>query len=174
MNTLRGTLSRFGWTNDARPSRGPAEFGGSDDKYASGIGPSGPTPTMGNGSSSSHDRDARLAKITFWLRISSLVLCFCSLICAIVAATFQKKWIGGPSGLTGFLLFVNVAFLLISGVFTIMPWLVERETGGKKVVSRRGYETTCAPPACIYSPLLPTLSLRPNSNAPSARTASAS
>lgn len=48
------------------------------------------------------------------------------LIIAIVLATFQSKWLGSPSGLTGFLIFVACFSLATSAVFAAVPIIHER------------------------------------------------
>lgn len=58
---------------------------------------------------------------------------FLALCLAIALAVFQKKWIGKPSGLTGFLIFCNVLFLAILTFFTVVPIIADR-TGGKRIV----------------------------------------
>ena len=54
------------------------------------------------------------------------VLEFIFLIVAIVLASFQSKWLGGPSGLTGFLLFIAILNLVVTLLLTIVPLVHER------------------------------------------------
>ncbi len=61
-----------------------------------------------------------------WLRIAQLLLSFIFLIAAIALAAFQGKWLGGPSGLSGFLLFVGLLNLLVLVTLTLVPWWHER------------------------------------------------
>lgn len=65
-------------------------------------------------------------KLSFFTRIAQIILAFCLLISSIVLAIFQGKWVGGLSGLTGFLIFLSVAALLSSAMFLLVPILYER------------------------------------------------
>lgn len=129
MNALKSAISTFTGKDEAGgagASRAPSS------RYSQGIAggggqATGSVSTAGRGMASDG-----LARYTLYLRAFTLLAFFCSLIVSVVLAVFQTKWIGGPSGLTGFLLFSNIAFILIVAFFAAVPLLAER-TGGKKL-----------------------------------------
>lgn len=68
----------------------------------------------------------RLDRLSLILRGLQIFFALVMLLIAIVIASFQSKWVGGPSGLTGFLLFISIASLLTSVVFVVVPIVYER------------------------------------------------
>lgn len=126
MNAFKSAISTI-TGKDERPS-GAARAPSS--RYSQGIAGGGGQP-MGNVSTMGRGMNTdRLSRYTLYLRAFTLLVFFCSLIVSIVIAVFQTKWIGGLSGLTGFLLFCNIIFILIVTFFTAVPLLAER-SGGK-------------------------------------------
>lgn len=124
MDALKSAISSIAG-RDAAPtaSRAPSS------RYSQGIAggggqAAGNVSTVGRGMSSD-----RMTRYTLYLRCFTLLIFFCSLIVSIVLAVFQTKWIGGPSGLTGFLLVCNVLFIGIVAFFTVVPLLAERSEG---------------------------------------------
>ncbi|GAC96196.1 hypothetical protein PHSY_003776 [Pseudozyma hubeiensis SY62] len=60
------------------------------------------------------------------LRALQVFFAVVTLLIAVYMATFQAKWVNGPSGLTGLLLFLASASLLASSIFLIVPIIYER------------------------------------------------
>ncbi|PWN47392.1 hypothetical protein IE53DRAFT_390466 [Violaceomyces palustris] len=70
--------------------------------------------------------DDELARFNLILRGCQIFFAVVMLLIAVVMASFQSKWVGSPSGLTGFLIFVAVASLVSSLVFLVVPVIYER------------------------------------------------
>lgn len=121
------TLRRLGYTNAQSPPRG----GDPEKVTGGGIGHTVKSTLTSPSMPSAHP--STIARITLWTRCAAAALYFLALIVAIVAASFQKKWVGAPSGLTGFLLFTDAAFILLLGLFILVPVLADRGTGGKRI-----------------------------------------
>lgn len=58
-----------------------------------------------------------------WVLITQIVLSLVLLICAAALVGFQTTWLGHPSGLSGFLLFVSFFSLALSSVLLALPLL---------------------------------------------------
>ncbi|EST07717.1 hypothetical protein PSEUBRA_002816 [Kalmanozyma brasiliensis GHG001] len=76
--------------------------------------------------------DQRVAKVNLFLRAFQTFFALVTLLIAIWMAAFQAKWVGGPSGLTGLLLFLAAASFFASTVFLVVPIICER-SGHKKM-----------------------------------------
>lgn len=74
---------------------------------------------------------ARMERIAFWIKLFAIGSYFLALCLAIGLTVFQNKWIGKPSGLSGFLLFCNSSFILLLVVLTVVPAMAAK-TGGTK------------------------------------------
>ena len=70
--------------------------------------------------------DERVARINTILRALQVFFALVTLFIAVYMATFQSKWVGSPSGLTGLLLFLALASLLASTTFLVVPFIYER------------------------------------------------
>ncbi|CAO1624025.1 unnamed protein product [Parajaminaea phylloscopi] len=128
MDTLRSTVARFGFNNAGAPAHQSSDKPARS-PYAQGIGNTGPVQTASLGTPTSDS----LSRTTFYARIAAIFFFALALICAIVAAAFQSKWIGSTSGLTNFLLFANIAFLCLLAFLSLVPFLAQRGSGGKRI-----------------------------------------
>ncbi len=99
-------------SGDAQDPAGP---------YAQGIGNTG-----AGGPPIVLAQDDRVARVNMILRALQVFFGLVTLLIAVYMATFQSKWIGSPSGLTGLILFLASASLLASLVFLIVPIIYER------------------------------------------------
>lgn len=68
----------------------------------------------------------KVAKTTLILRGLQLFFAMVMLLIAVWMATFQHRWAGSPSGLTGFLLFMASASAVTSAIFLTVPIIFER------------------------------------------------
>ena len=104
---------------------GKLDSGGADQQnpqgpYAQGIG-----NTAARGAPTTHDDD-RVARVNMILRALQVFFGLVTLLIAVYMATFQSKWVGSPSGLTGLLLFLASASLVASAIFLVVPIIYER------------------------------------------------
>ncbi|SJX61852.1 uncharacterized protein SRS1_12836 [Sporisorium reilianum f. sp. reilianum] len=68
----------------------------------------------------------RVARVNMILRQAQVFFALVSLLIAVYMASFQAKWVGSPSGLTGLLLFLTSASLVTSSIFLVVPMIYER------------------------------------------------
>ncbi|PWZ00500.1 hypothetical protein BCV70DRAFT_199778 [Testicularia cyperi] len=92
-----------------------------DQNFSQGI---GNTASAGPGVVVPHDD--KVAKSNMILRALQVFFGLVSLLIAVWMATFQTKWTGSPSGLTGLILFLASASLLTSLLFLLVPIIFER------------------------------------------------
>lgn len=62
-----------------------------------------------------------LPRRELWVLVAQLALSLILLICAAALAGFQSKWLGHPSGLSGFMLFVPLFSLVMTGILLGIP-----------------------------------------------------
>ena len=70
--------------------------------------------------------DDRSTRVNLILRGLQTFFALVAMLIAVFMATFQTKWVGAPSGLTGLLLFVTAASMLVSIIFFVVPFIHER------------------------------------------------
>lgn len=88
--------------------------------YGQGIGNAAATvPTT------AHPQDDRVARVNMILRMLQVFFAAVTLLIAVYMATFQAKWVGSPSGLTGLLLFLASLSLFASTIFLAVPLIYE-------------------------------------------------
>lgn len=100
---------------------GKLETDGSGNQLGQGI---GNTPV--GGSRAVPSQDDRVARVNLILRGLQVFFGLVTLLLAVYMATFQSKWVGKPSGLTGLLLFLSTLSLLASIIFLVVPIIYER------------------------------------------------
>ncbi|KDN41158.1 hypothetical protein K437DRAFT_258399 [Tilletiaria anomala UBC 951] len=100
--------------NAAGPSGGAKES-----RFGTGIGSQGPVNTA------NYTVDF-LPTSELIARGVQIVLGFIFLIVAIVLSSFQSKWLGAPSGLSGFLLFIALLNIIVVFAVTAIPFAHER------------------------------------------------
>ncbi|KAL9935487.1 hypothetical protein V8E36_005835 [Tilletia maclaganii] len=100
--------------------------GGNGGGGGGGIG-TGPRPSgAGSNRFTGGDVDEdRVNRLNTYLRGVQIFFAFVSLCILITLAVFQKKWVGGPSGLTGLLLFITCATMLSSVALLVVPLIAE-------------------------------------------------
>ncbi|TKY87162.1 hypothetical protein EX895_003839 [Sporisorium graminicola] len=68
----------------------------------------------------------RVARVNMILRQAQVFFALITLLIAVYMASFQARWVGSPSGLTGLLLFLASASLVASSIFLVVPMIYER------------------------------------------------
>lgn len=99
---------------------GPADQGQAANPYGKGIGNTAAPAVM------SHPDDERVARVNMILRALQVFFALVTLLIAVYMATFQAKWVGSPSGLTGLILFLASTSLFASSIFLVVPIIYER------------------------------------------------
>ncbi|KAE8225769.1 hypothetical protein CF319_g1544 [Tilletia indica] len=105
-------------------AEGNAGAGAGGDGQAQGR-PAGGAQQKSRFTSGDVDED-RVHRLNTYLRGAQIFMAFVSLCILIALAIFQKKWIGGASGMTSLLLFMTCATLLSSVALLVVPLIAEK------------------------------------------------
>ncbi|UZJ56912.1 hypothetical protein CBS101457_006232 [Exobasidium rhododendri] len=141
MNTAKNFLSNItsGGTEYRGNGGGPG-MAENKSRFGMGIGNTGalPSSTAGNATSGYLGGpwgEDRITNIAIIVRGFQVLCSFCFLIVVIVLATFQTKWIGAISGLTGILLIVNILTFLFSAFLLAVSFLPDSlQTSGDRII----------------------------------------
>jgi hypothetical protein len=99
--------------------------------FASKLAPSKHAKPTGGGIGSGHgmvpiDDDMIVSKPTIVLHASQIFFNFLAMACFASVASFQAHWGVGPSGLSGFAIFISIAGMLLSAFMLFIPVVYEK------------------------------------------------
>ncbi|KAH7106457.1 hypothetical protein BKA62DRAFT_687206 [Auriculariales sp. MPI-PUGE-AT-0066] len=84
-----------------------------------------PAAGIGNGVYN-HEEDRILSRFTLSLHALQIFFMFLVMCCFASVASFQAHWIGSPSSLSGFVIFISIFSMFLSAFFIAIPFAYEK------------------------------------------------